>query len=401
MQQHKCYQQLLILFYLTHPLAAMAETEVDWQLTAQTRHFFHAPLDPQQPDNQWSLAIEPEFYHSWNDGGDSLTFKPFYRFDNEDEERQHFDIREMIWIHARDNWEVHLGVGKEYWGVTESQHLVDIINQTDAVEHIDGEQKLGQPMAKFSMTEDWGVIDMFVLPGFRERTFASLDGRLRPPFPVVDDHSRFESSAKKDHVDWALRWSHSIGDWDLGLAFFDGTSREPLMIFDYGGSGQGVLVPYYQQIQQASLDFQATLDNTLWKLESIYRHSDDDNYIALTAGFEHTLVGIRDSVVDLGLLAEYQFDDRDEQATGPGQNDLFIGARLAFNDSDSSELLIGYVQDLDDSGSSSGFLEGSTRINDHLTITVDAWLFRTDSEDDVLFSLRHDDFVQINFELYF
>ncbi len=56
-------------------------------------------------------------------------------------------------------------------------------------------------------------------------------------------------------------------------------------------------------------------------------------------GFEYTLYGIFDSPVDLGLIAEYQFDDRGSSFT-PFQNDLALGGRFAFNDTQSSELLL-------------------------------------------------------------
>ena len=50
-----------------------------------------------------------------------------------------------------------VGVGKVFWGVTESQHLVDIINQTDLVENIDTEDKLGQPMLETTWLQNWGA----------------------------------------------------------------------------------------------------------------------------------------------------------------------------------------------------------------------------------------------------
>ena len=46
---------------------------------------------------------------------------------------------------------MRLGLRKVYWGVTESQHLVDVINQTEGVENLDGEDKLGQPMLNLAL----------------------------------------------------------------------------------------------------------------------------------------------------------------------------------------------------------------------------------------------------------
>ena len=81
------------------------------------------------------------------------------------------------------NLELSFGIKKVYWGVTESLHLVDVINQTDQVESFDGEQKLGQPMAHLSYLSKVGNFDFFYLPYARKRVFPAKEGRLR--FPVV------------------------------------------------------------------------------------------------------------------------------------------------------------------------------------------------------------------------
>ena len=52
-----------------------------------------------------------------------------------------------------------------FWGVTESQHLVDVVNQTDLVENPDGEEKLGQLMVNLTVARSWGTLNLFVAPG--------------------------------------------------------------------------------------------------------------------------------------------------------------------------------------------------------------------------------------------
>ncbi len=104
-----------------------------------------------------SLAAQPEYYRAWDDGRQNFTFVPFLRWDQSDSERSHVDIRELTWLRAADNWELRVGIRKLFWGVTESQHLVDIINQTDLVEAPDGEEKLGQPMLNLALIRDWGT----------------------------------------------------------------------------------------------------------------------------------------------------------------------------------------------------------------------------------------------------
>ena len=73
-------------------------------------------------------------------------------------------MRELYWRGVFGDLEVKAGAVKVFWGVTESQHLVDVINQADLVENIDSEDKLGQPMINLSWGKDWGTLELFVLP---------------------------------------------------------------------------------------------------------------------------------------------------------------------------------------------------------------------------------------------
>jgi hypothetical protein len=87
-----------------------------------------------------------------------------------------------------------------FWGVTESSHLVDIINQSDFVENIDTEDKLGQPMVSLRWLPEWGTLDLFLMPLHRERTFQGLAGRPRLPLPIDQDNPVYESSAAIDSM---------------------------------------------------------------------------------------------------------------------------------------------------------------------------------------------------------
>lgn len=388
---------LLVLLVIPGPLQAG-----DWSgfLEGQVRYFTQTALDNDQNDGTLSLAIQPEYYHRWDDGKQSLLFVPFARLDTQDTERSHADIRELIWIFAGDGLETQVGIGKVFWGVTEALHLVDLINQTDLVENPDGEQKLGQPMLKLSLERDWGILDFYLLPGFRERTFPGEEGRLRTHPRVDNDLTRYASAREQRHIDLALRWSHYIGDWDVGLSHFSGTNRDPLFIPRLNAAGEPVLAPYYEQIRQTGLELQATKGDWLWKLEAIHRNTHSGNYNAATGGFEYTLVGIRDSVMDLGLLAEYLYDDRDDLATTPFENDLFLGLRLSANDIAGSELLTGVIKDLD--GSASMFnLEASRRIGNYWKASLQARLWISVPEDDALSAYRQDDYVEFSLARYF
>ena len=202
------------------------------EASLEARGFANAPLYAGQDRNDGSLVLVPEFYVELGPGG--IIFEPFARFDLADSERTHYDVRTLSWEGAVGDWEFNLGMGRVFWGVTESQHLVDIVNQTDFVENPDGEDKLGQPMINIGRVTNYGVFEVFVLPGFRERTFAGSEGRLRPGLVVDTEAASYESDDGSRHVDFAARWSHFIGAFDVGASWFRGTNREPRILVEGG-----------------------------------------------------------------------------------------------------------------------------------------------------------------------
>jgi len=385
---------LLCLF--THCVSA---GEWSGNMAVQNRYFFNQPLpeNSQQHDNYLSASGEPEFYSSWDDNNQSLTFTPFLRIDQYDSERTHADIRELLWLKVFDSWQLKAGISKVFWGVTESQHLVDVINQTDNVENIDGEDKLGQPMISVSVERDWGLIDLFVLPYFRERNFPDEDGRPRT-YPVVDgNNALYESSDGQNHIDLAGRLLSYLGDLEVGLSYFNGTSREPGLIVD---SISNKLDPYYRLMSQFGLDAQFTTEEWLWKAEIIKRNWSAQNFLALTAGFEYTFVGVMDSSADLGLVMEYLYDDRDELATSPFENDLMTGFRYTLNDAQSTEALLGFIMDLD-SHELVISLEASRRLSQHWSINLEARGFHNTNSTSYAYAFRQDGFIQIEAAYYF
>ena len=387
----------LFFLYLVNPVALA--TEFSGNITLESRSFFHSGLDPRQHDKNISVVFEPQWYQSFNNGRDAVSFKPYLRWDQHDDERSHFDIRELEWTTARHDWELRIGIRKVYWGVTESLHLVDIINQTDSVDNIDGEDKLGQPMINLALIQDWGTVDLFILPGFRERSFAGPEGRLRTVPRVDSSHALYESSREDHHIDWAVRWSHAFGDWDIGLARFTGTSRDPRFTPGLSAS-EPVLIPVYDQIDQTSIDLQATRNSWLWKLEAIRRSGQGQSYFASAAGIEYSFYGVFESATDVGLVVEYLYDDRGSAATTPFENDLFAGLRFALNDEQSSEALVGCITDLD---MSSRFcsIEASRRLGSHWVLTLEARAFSNIAAADPLFSFRDDDFIQAELAYHF
>lgn len=384
----------------------LCATEWSSELGIEGRYFFEDPLDPRQHDNNLSLTFESEYYHDWQQGEQRFVFTPYVRLDQHDSERSHFDLRELYWRRTFGDSDLYIGLRKVFWGVTESLHLVDIINQSDLVENLDGEDKLGQPMVSLSHQNEWGQWELFVMPWFRERTFAGVEGRLRTPLIVESDYSQYRSGDEEEHIDSALRWSHVIDDWDLGLSWFHGTDRTPQLQPATINNGNVVLQPYYAQLDQLGLDLQYTYDSWLWKLESVARRHDSGvsptlkRSSAAVGGIEYTWYGILPAATDVGLVLEYQYDSRDGSDAPSANNDIAIGTRITFNDVQDTTLLALVATDLDHRARFIS-IEGSRRLGETMSVTLEARLFSNTQPQTLLYPLRDDDYLEIVLTHYF
>lgn len=399
---------ILVLWTASSPAVA-GELSLSGFVAFESRPYFGGARFEEQADGaQTSLVAAPEVDWRSANGRHRLSFDPFLRFDGTDGERTHFDLREASWRYLGDDWELLLGVDRVFWGVTESRHLVDVLNQDDAVEDVDGEDKLGQPMVAVQLLRDWGTLGVYLMPMFRERTFPGSDGRLRPPLPVDSGDARYESSAGDRHLDFALRYSTYFGDWDLGLSYFDGTGREPRLLPDGTGErtsprrGANVLVPHYDLIRQAGIDVQYTRSAWLWKLEGIYREGHGPAFGAFVGGFEYTLYQIGGTAGDLGLIAEVLYDGRDPRLAPPTvfEDDLFLGGRWALNDVQDTAVLVGWLLDRED-GSAALSIEAERRLVGGWKVEVESRLFLDVAARNSLASLEGDDFMTLRLSRYF
>ncbi len=371
----------------------------DFELEIETeyRYFMNDAKFQNQQDHFPSIAFLPEYNIQWNEGYESVNFTGFFRIDKDDK-RTHWDIRELYYQKAKKNWELSIGLKKVFWGVTESNHLVDIINQTDAVESFDGEDKLGQPMIQYTWSSDkFGNFDFFYLPYHRKQTFTGKRGRLRFPVVLDKDDVNYESDAKEWRQDIAFRWSHYFGAFDVGLSHFYGNGREPLFTFSQNGD----LNAFYPIINQTGLDIQATHNAFLWKLESIYRSSNAQDFFALVAGLEYTFSNIDGNGLDIGVLGEYLYDERDELALNALQNDVFFGSRIALNDTQDTSLLIGGMKDLEKS-SLIFSIEASRRIGSSWKAELEGRFFNNiDSNEFILSNFEDDSFLRLSISRFF
>lgn len=257
-------------------------------------------------------------------------------------------------------------------------------------------------MINLNVESDWGALSLFVLPGFRERTFPGDDNRFRGPLPIADNAPSFEAGAGKHHVDFAGRWSKTFGEWDVGVSHFYGTSREAHFLPGLGAGGAPMLVPRYDLIHQTGLDVQYTHESWLWKFEAITRSGHGPRFYAAVGGFEYTEYQIFDTSADLGLLMEFQYDDR-KDGVAPGtfsDNDFFAGARIALNDAENTTALAGVIVDVK-TGATFLSLEAERRIGDNWKIELEGRFSLFIQDDDSAAVIRKDDLITLRLNRYF
>lgn len=380
------------------------DVQLSGDVSGQYRHFVEDGDRPGLSDHSTSLATELEFYHPIADSNDSLTFTPFYRWDQHDKDRTHGDIRELNWQKVTRDWELTIGISRVFWGVTETVHVVNIINQLDLAESPDEEDLLGQAMINLTLVRDWGSLDLFVLPYFRERIFPGPNGRPGTNPAISNSKAIYDSGAEQWHTDFAARWSRSAGNWDMGVYQFYGTSREPRVdpaFVDIKPDGQVELVPIYDIINQTGVDLQGTFDAWLLKLEAIYRAGPQENFFSAAAGFEYTFFDVAGTGADIGIISEYLLDDRALLvASDDDDDDISLGIRLALNDVDSTELVAAAVQDVDDH-SRYFYLEASRRIGNAFKLSVEARGVDHVANDNPLRIYKNENYLQLELGYYF
>ena len=360
-----------------------------------------------------TLSLQPEYYKEWGDGDVSFTFIPFIRLTEHGNTSADYDIRELnVAYSGIEDWTFKAGFDREFWGVTESTNKVDVLNQVDLAGTLGGIQKLGQPMFKISLTKDYGEFSAYWLPYFRTRTFPSPNSALGDIPSVEQDKENvaFEAKDRRWHQDYAFRWTHTIGDFDFGLSWFDGVDRTPIILprldpetgfvlfkplsnvdqagrpaeidvftcknnlapafdsdletFEQYDKGRSVdcipkeIIPGYVLKKQIGFELQYTKGSWIFKMEATAVRSFKEeakiptyvtvrrDYGTFVGGVEYVIPELLGTPADLTLFAEYMRDSRGAKAVSLFQKDIFFAGRLNFNDDNGTDMTFGLIKDL-------------------------------------------------------
>lgn len=313
--------------------------------------------------------IESEWLHQTRPGHDALAINALYeRADHLLPDWQFklavqarigggghaFDIRELLLTRKWPGGSVAAGLGREFWGTTESRHLVNVLNPSDLRFASDGLTKLGQPMLAFSQRQAGILWKAYLLPCYRQqaqarttRQYGSADGGGQPVFLPL----------RCGQLDRAARAELNTGALDLGLAWFSGRARQP-----QGQHNQ----PTYPDLQRWSIDGQLTLASWLWKLEAIRERAPAGIRHAHVTGFEYTFAQLATSA-DVGIL----YENLHESACPVSTCAHVVGVRIGLNDTATSQLLVTRLVEKK-GGRSSYLLKAGRRLSDHASIRIEA-----------------------------
>ncbi len=322
-------------------LRGKAETRVDY--------YPEAPLFPDQSQArlQPSFAIELELRESL---GKDITaaFSLFGKIHPDAERELSGDVREAWLGYYGEYSEWRAGMLMERWGVLEAENIVDVLNPRDAVEDFQGDVKLGIPGLQATYLGEEAQFDAWLLPYARPRHLAEGKDRFRTlSLPLRE--AAFEGG--RFHPSFAARASTVQGNLEAAVSHFYGHSRTPWFKLesDTFGRAKG-LQPIYDLINQTNLELLWVQGHSLWKLEALHNFGLEDDFFGLGVGVEREVPRLWNTRVSLTLYAEGYYDDRDDSSKlpiTPFQQDLFIGARLALNDVNSTEFQVRVTHDLE------------------------------------------------------
>lgn len=332
-----------VFLALSLNLVSSSSTAAEWSgwVNAQTR--VYSQTGEQVGEQVYpAAALQLEFSHELGDR-DQLTAIVFARGDGVDEERNLADVRELLWLHNADAYQLRAGVGQVGWGVNELFKITDVVNQKDRAE-LPYQRKLGQPLMSLSFYWGEDLIELYSLYGLRKAWYPGEEGRLRYPILVDNDEAEYDRGATGEW-DFAARWKTRIWDMDIALSHFYGVTRDPYYIFNYDFNNP-YLVPVYEKVNQSSLEWQMLAGEMLLRAELTYQTGSLEQFESVAGGFEYTFGSVFESNMDLTWYVEGIWDSRDHIYGNLFDRDVGVAARLALNDERDSNLIMGVVADV-------------------------------------------------------
>lgn len=383
---------------------AGAESALSWvwggHVAVPVGRFYFETPEGHREGNVAALRLAPELTVRWGDT--QLLAAPDLRWENHDSGRSRADFNELSLSTRWGETTITAGITRLFWGVVESFHLENVINPPDLAADYRGETTLGLPLVRLARPLNFGPatpgqIELIWAPWDRDPAWPGVAGRPRTDLPVeAVVHPDGRPSAG------AVRLAFGGSAYDAHLYYFRGLDRQAVLIPYFPDGGVPTfLYASRKKIGQFGGDLQVPVGNLLIKAEAIYRTGYSRGFAAVIAGGEYTLNSFRGTASDLGLMFEYQYDDRPLDAPlAPMKEGVYVGVRIARNDPASTELKLGVLQSTD---TAAQVWRGdvSRRIAERWTIEGSLNVFANVRDEPALVGFARDSYLELSLKYYF
>ena len=311
---------LIILFTLINT-SSLAETYTEQygEVEVSSSIFFDDVEGDDRKNTLNSSSLKYNFFFENNNLSGKLKINSAI---SDPEAAQDIDFNEAYLEYANNDLSYLVGNNIIFWGKNEFYNPVDIINSKDFSNGLAQGEKKGQTMVNVKRYFESSELNFFILPAV---TNTYPTSKVRPQLALdIDATNTYADGASKDNMGMAVRWSGYINEYDYGLSFYEGNTKDPALVLN-----SGKFVPKYSEITQLGLDLQATKGDTLYKSEVVYRENQYDyngnieDYTNLILGIEHNNYGILEKSWDLANIIEYSYDTRSTKSHHGNQKIYF------------------------------------------------------------------------------
>lgn len=332
-----------------------------YDIAVTARHFFN---DSNRIDDvslySFSKGVELKTDASGSVSEFKWRLSVYASFDDKDEDRRYADFREATLTYDWHELSFTAGFTRMFWGVSESINVVNVINQADIRDNINGKEKMGQQHFSVQYNGDASELQVVYMPVFREQVFG-----LRPSFLLpISDRAKYEDGHKEGG--WAARFKQYGDQSEWAIGYFSGTRRIPNLVIS---SATQTVTMFHPQTTNILFDGIYLGDTFSPKLELKLGRELGKHFYSANIGIEYPVYPDMWNLNELTFVAEYLKDSRGLEAETIGQDDLFVGAKGVVGTQSEFRLLFGH-----DLETSSHYFElsGQYRFNDYARLTFQA-----------------------------
>ncbi|MEQ1527976.1 MAG: hypothetical protein ABL925_01570 [Methylococcales bacterium] len=283
---------------------------------------------------------ETDLGNRWRAG-----FKPFIRYDFNDQGQNTLRLDEGWLEYAGENWDVRVGNQIFSWGQMESVSRIDVLNPKDFRDDIVDSAKVGVPSVRLRWMFENSDLSFYALPYYMPSKFPQRYNfySISSGWPIDNADDTFEAQG-------AVRYFHAGDGYDFALSYTN--LIEPTPIYQFTRAGRVVATPY--RSQRFGIEATKVLGSLLLKAEGFYRIPQTDfleNIFLYTLGAEYTIPSII-GLSDLTLFAEYfgQIGSRGQVPFQALEDSLFTGLRWTANDQSRQQVEVGAVNNFNHVG---------------------------------------------------